>query len=1284
MAKELDKWESRLKPFFESHLRIIGEIPISETELDELIESVRKFLGNYDKFAKATQALTKRYPFSFLTLLAHFSAHNDQQGYWQALQKRVGAEQDLHIQKWHESFVALAQEQELRVFSAADTPNYYVASIRFHGGIPTYSLPDFFERMVVPAVEDRNLRELQPRDALSYLLKHVIFVDKPVLDFLENSGEMGLSWFEACCKLVRHARANHGEVLPFSEVPELPYYIYAFFEQFNEGLQDHGFRWSRPYLEVSRFSEESPIVLQLPAQIVPLDIANQDLQWSVNWPELERPIIRPCEIVHRRIGETTLDDSLSIPYPTNQITISISSGSQDEIEDNELRRWTIPLLPSGDQAPLIAFRQNNRHLTNVQTLPAQTLYLLIPCKTEFEVDGLAEKVDTFTGFSSEWKNWKLEEWDLTGAVSLLLHQDGVEMGNIIPVAREVALPELSGGHCFDYQEFPDEPLYTSEIPSISIPVAANDSMYQGLLGWKLHLASVWETAPKIDRQVNLVDYCKECIIVGERAHFPLSVILGEKPAGIYDLKISGPKKIKAEFRVRLWPKLLLRNYSNELPEPVQSRDPVSFNIHLQDSAWVEPQPGAEPVDISEEENGFKIIAPPTVRRVQLELVTLSSDGIEIRVPVSIPIARISWDIAEENSPVKFSQKVEHISKERFAQYQTSAIHVEMHGLSEMINKLCCQLVEVEDEDIVLQEAKFLRTGFSPDWLRVSLKQFSETIQVVNAPTQFQLVYQKDWKSPQIRYALLEVSPQIAVENVNLQQIGECDWKLTWEEDLPLKQRRVMIKSAWQPWQPVIELKIPDENRGELDITELALPPSRYEVFFYIRRKWEPPLTEPPYDGTCHQVDLATPEKRINVINEDAKDHDLAFRNCIEKACILDSLGDTKHRDILISKAALHLKHLQNVRTLVESIKWMRSLDTGSPYFNYFRKAMFRPELVETILNRYSKDDVHLTTYLKMIDQNIYSDSASILLEEVDDPHVISTCIQVLINREDEKLVQIVYSMLKEGRLAVDDAADLLMKNAKKQSWAMGEISSLPQNSISDNLLATMLPTYLDGDIEINEDWLFEALMRIVKIEKSPGLLINWFEILLTVDYPGAWLELLRQEKQEHIDVQDFYDLLKINPGKAMTILQRDNDPGRYTEIIHEIEQEDPQAAGILEPGMAMRTPFGQAQIIKINLADGTETQKVYKSDGDFILYMVGGEGMDKVEVEMDFRDMTLFFKGAPQVFCCNICNAFCHSSNTKLDEHRRQAHPFVSSSLRILKGKIPFTSDQLSYEVQSN
>ena len=1285
----LIEWEKRLKPFFDSRLRIIGEIPLSETEVDELGEEVRQFLGGYDKFTQATNILTKRFPYVFLTLLAHFSMYNDQSGYWHALQRVVGADQDLHITRWHQKFVDLARQNDLKTFTESDTPNYYVASIRFHGGIPSYYLPDFFDRMVFPAVTQPDLRKIPPEEALKYLLQRA-YLGRPVLDFLENSGDMGLAWFEACCKLVRHARENHGEVLPISAVPELPYNIHSFFEQYNEEKEERGFHWSRPFLEVNLLSENSPIVLRIPEQIVTTQAASQHLQWNISWPGLVKPVVIPCQLARRGSAHVVLGELFPVTGPTTQMTISISSGSQSGEEDTELRRWTLPLLPQPGETPLIAFRNNLHQVPGSRSLPAQPLYLLTPKLAAMVVDPeTIEKLESFPALSSGWKEWKLEQWDLTNAISLLLYRDGNLLGNIMPVAREVDQPELVGGHLFDYQENHDQPIYTSAIPSVSIPVASNVTHYQALSGWKARITSVGEAAPTIDRQVTFQAYQDECQFEGSRALLPLERILGSKPAGTYELKVSGPYGIKAEYRLRLWPKLLLQNYSKDLPKAEESREPVHFNVYLQEGAWLEPQLGADPVEILGDVSGFAITALPETRRIELDLVTVNRTGDQIRVPVSIPVVRLRWGLVEENSPTLliFGQKVLHLSKKRFSQYASSALHVEMHGLGEMVGQLSCQLVETDNETNLLQLADFRKTGFSNDWLKASIEGFIDTIEAINTQVQFQLVYRQNWQSPLIRYVLLEVSPELDVRDAALHQVAECNWKVTWQEDLPLKHRRIMLKSAWQPWAPVIEQKIPDENIGEFTFTEISLPPSKYEVHFYIRRSWEKPQTVPPADGTCLVVDLCTPEERLLDLNIQNQDHDLVFRNCIEEACIHDTLGESKARDEAISRAAVHLIHLSDVRTLVGSVQWMRTKDITPTYLSFFLKQMFNKKLLDIILDKYPQRDESFLEYIRMVGEvrtrsgepPIYADSARLLLEKVADPLVISTCIRTLLNREDEELPQLVMALIKRGSLSIDDATKLIMNTTEHRLWAMERICGLKQSTFSDGLLATMLQEYFDEDVQVVPDWMQDALVRVINLSQSTMLVSNYLEILINGKHEQAWSVLIKQKKTERIVDEEFYKLLCLDPKSAIGILKILSIKEDFSEWIHKLEEEFPEAAGVLKPGMNVITPFGQARIVSINLTDGTKVLKVLKSDENFILNTVSGEGLERVEVSLDFHELVMNFKKSNSIYRCSICDEFCHPLLTKVNQHQNQTHRSESKSFKILKNPVPFILDEIKY-----
>jgi hypothetical protein len=1295
--KTLSEWEKWLKPFFVSGLRIIGEIPLTEPDVNELAEEVRKFLAGYDQFTRATNDLTKYFPFVFMTLLAHFSMYNDQSGYWHALQQAIGADQDLHITRWHHRFVNLARKSNLKTFFSSDTPNFYVASIRFHGGIPSYYLPDFFERMVYPAVKD--LKKIPPKDALNYLLPRA-HMGRPVLDFLENSGEMGLAWFEACCKLVQHAMENHGEVLPISAVLELPYNIHSFFEQYSEEREDRGFHWSRPYLEINPLSEGSPVILRIPEQIITTQAASQELQWTITWPGQKEPIINYCEVYHRRSGEYTSEVIQPIPLPTTQVTVSISS-REDAQEDSELRRWTLTLLPTPDQAPLVAFRANLRQVPNARSLPAQVLFLLTPRTAELEIDPLTtERIDSFQAFYGDWKDWKLEQWDLTQAISLLVHQDGEVLGNVIPVAREADLPELCGGHRFDYQENLDQPLYTSAIPSVSIPISSNAEKLQALMDWKVRVISIGEAAPNLNREVNIVKYQNDLLFEDSRAIFPLKVLIGEKPAGIYEIKVSGPRGIKVDFRLRLWPRLLLQNYSKDLPQAVESRNPVEFNVYLQDGAWIETQAGADPVEIIRAGIGFSITAKPLLRSIALDLVTMSRTGEEIRVPVSIPVVRLRWGLVEEKTPslLNLGQTVIHVSKERFAQYVSSSLHVEMHGLSEMIGRMCCQLVESEDESKLLQCADFRKTGFGPDWLKVSLLQFSETIRNINTQVQFQLVFQKDNRSQSIRYALLEVSPEMDVRDARLEQVSECDWKLTWDEDLPLKNRRVMLKSAWQPWAATIEETIPDENKGEFIFKNIALPPSSYEFYFYTKFKWEPTSEVPPENARCLKVALCTPQERLLELNSQSKDHDLSFRNNIEEACIQDSLEEKEKRDMAISEAAKHLIHLSDLRTLVGSIQWMRTKDVSPPYKSFFRKQMFNNKLLEIILEKYPQRDVNLVQYLRMLGEVktssakaiITADSARLLLKKVDDPLIISICVRTLLEREDEELPQLVMGLIKRGSLTTEDAASLLMDIREKRLWAIQRISELEQTSFSIALLATMLQDFFYEkekygdddeieDVEVIPAWMQDAFVRVINQRQSTMLVSRYLGSLINGGHDKAWSELIKQKKEGRINDEEFYSLLRLDPQNAIGRLRLLSKKKDLSEWIQKLEEDYPEAAGVLKPGMTLNTPFGQARIVSINLTDGRKVTRVLKSDRNFIINTISGEGLERIEVSLDFQKLLMIFKKYNSIYRCRNCNVFCHPLPRKMDQHQKEAHRSETRSFGIIKNTVAFTTDEVSY-----
>ena len=1282
----LAEWEKRLTPFFNKNIRIIGEIPLSEPDLDEILDLVRDDIRKTNT-SEITQKITKLHPYTFLTMLAHFAAHNEHQGYWNTLNQRLDTTQT-HGYWWHHKFVNLAKKFNLFTFSKKDMRNYYVATIRFHGGIPTYSLPDFFNQMVVPAVTRTEHREVPPKELLTHLINST-YVDRPIKDFLENSGEMGKTWFEECCLLARHAKDNYGEVLPKEDVPNLPLYIYQFFENYNEGIEGTRYHWRRPILQLAPYSEDTAVILNLPQQAIPLDLYTKGFTWQIKWPGLDIPIQIPCKTKRLAQDNVTEEEFYPLSPQFTPLTVSIiSKGEMESGESNhqEYRRWSFSLMSPETSPPIIAFQEDCRHISNPETLPARPLYILIPQNSNLVLDGEGYLMEVLPELVGDWKDWKLEAWDLTDALYISLTGYDPSGGKIIPIAREMAQPGLEGGHLFDYQENPDQPLYTHGVPKVKMPVRSGVNKSQAVAGWKIQVNSLWEAKPMISKQISLLNYINSVELSGEWAYFPLEELFGKDAAGIYDVKILGPRGLKSEHRIRLWPKLLVRGLSLDFPEPELADQDIQFTIRVQENAELRNQSGAEKVEIINEEATYLINAPPEVWRVRLQLLTETEEGTFVRIPVSVPLPRLRWALAEERIPgeLPFGQELLNLSTTRFDQYQSSALHIRMCGLEDFHEKLRCQLVDVGDGNKVLQESKVYPTGFTRDWLRVSLQSFVSTINYHNTLVQFQLVYKKDWQTEPIRYPLLTLTPQLIVNDVRLEPVSDTTWRLSWDADKPLNNRRVMLKSLWKPWETPIEFKIPDENRGEFLLKEVGLPPSYYEVYFYVMNDWAPILVEPPEGTQPHLVKLCSADERLAELQNPDDGHDAGFRAAIEKACIYDSLGDFSKRDEAVSEAATHLRYLNDLKTLVGSINWLQAKNITPSFKSFFIKNLFHPQIVDRMLSKYNSDDPALHKYLQMTGEvdSIHLQSAKKLLETSDDPIVLSACLNELVKRQDQDLLYTIITLMENGTLSKDDAVTYLLKLEDDPLQVLENFEGTTWSPYTEMLLAAYLDVIFNDIEDKTSEAVKSAMYRAIPYEKSEDRIYEYLTVLITSEWQDADVYELLMDRHLAGMINDeyFMDLISIYPEKSLDLLDETiEDLPEYQTFIAYIEEKYPEARGILRPELNIRTPFGIAKVEKITDLEGKELDQVLITQDDFILIMVEGEGFNKIRARIDFTNMEIMFDGCESAWRCGTCKSFIHPDLYKVGVHNREAHPYQSLCLSKVKGKINFTKDQIDF-----
>ena len=854
----MDQWEQWLKPYFNPSLRIIGEIPLTQSDIDDMGVGIRACIQR-NRLPEATRILTERYPYLFLAFLVGFASHNTEQSYWIALSIYLGVDHNhLYNHQWHASFLQMVEELGLPYFE--DAANQYVTTIRFHGGIPAYSLPDFFERLLLPTIKRPSLSEVSSKQAMKAVLKTAHFVDMPVINFLENSGKLGEDFFDASRKLARHYLKTQGELLSADELG-LPVYLVEAFETYMERGADEqgGQRLRKPVLGVNPFAELDRIWLMLPEQEVPMRYAAGALEWQVSGIGLQNEVTT-C-MMHRRRQDTLLDQDF-LPIPATPPSIKVSLVYREQDQEECLRRWSLPLLPAPASAQLLAFNVDGKQIRVESSLPAEVLILMYPADGDIHVEGVGAKTEEYGRMEGAWRDWQIHAWDLRNAAAIQLCRLGTPIQPVIPIAGRQLEPELVEGSLSPYGS--DEiPLYIGQPPAIKIPLRFGFEPEEELHRWSAEVSSVWNTDPAIQTTISLDQYKEEIRIAGSAAFFSLQNLLGESPVGTYHIKLYGPSGTTKAFRVRLWPKLTPIGLPKYVLPANQNNRPFSFMLRLPDNTKCEAQAGASQVEVEEKGYGWDVTVSPEGTEASLNLVWQAGSS-PVRVPVSIPIPRLRWALTLDHESEKLNWSSSPLQKSALSllESKTAALHIRAAGIHEHLSRVSLELVEVDHAEQTLQEEKFKSTVFSPDWLRVSLQSFRGTLQNDCQQGRFEFVLYDYEANTAHRIPLLSAPRDISIKNVRLVQVSELKWIITWDEEQPLKNRRILLMPAWQLWQEPWEIKLPDEARGEYILENVALPKIRYLIYFYIAPAWEPAQSKPPEDTPAHIIDLIDPLDRL--------------------------------------------------------------------------------------------------------------------------------------------------------------------------------------------------------------------------------------------------------------------------------------------------------------------------------------------------------------------------------------------------------------------------------------
>jgi hypothetical protein len=154
MSRTLKQWEAYLVGAM-PRIQLLSELGLNYEDMQEIANLIKSENSKHKNVHQTTRFLVGDYPCTFVAFLAAFAAQNTEREFWDALGRQldVGGG-DLNNANWRKPFVEILQKYSKPTFEdVGGSTNKYVTSMRIHGGIPSYSLGDFFANMLMPAIE---------------------------------------------------------------------------------------------------------------------------------------------------------------------------------------------------------------------------------------------------------------------------------------------------------------------------------------------------------------------------------------------------------------------------------------------------------------------------------------------------------------------------------------------------------------------------------------------------------------------------------------------------------------------------------------------------------------------------------------------------------------------------------------------------------------------------------------------------------------------------------------------------------------------------------------------------------------------------------------------------------------------------------------------------------------------------------------------------------------------------------------------------------------------------
>lgn len=1051
---DLYEWENRLKPYL-SEVELLGEIPLRREEHAELEAAIRQMVQDH-RLAEATRRLRGSYPAAFVTYLAFKASFNEEQSFWPQVAQAIGVgNSQMFFQEshhWGKTFQEIIScNPNLRRFQEVGGL-FYVTPIRLHGGIPAFSLPDFFCYILLPSIEKAPYDGMEDQQALDALLAHYStkhFVDDVVRHFFNNAGEPARRFFSNSRRMARLASQNR--LLPSPEELGLRPYVVQAFESYQQSPPEAGVRRRRPRLFFEPYGPG--FLIRLPAQPLNLERAGGFFTGRLFDPESGEIYAEKSRLRVRRSGqEWALEE---IEWLLEKPLLGVQVGVFANGEEDPTLLFPLRLLPGPGYPPLLAFRYADGLQRSISPhLPAQQLWLLNPAETEIAFEGQARQIEALHPFSAPWENWQAGCWDLKNVHLVRLQRDNQDLCPPIPVAQ-VYEPGLTESDLLpQVLAVEEKPLYRKP-PQLRLPRQSQGSIQEELSGWHLYLESRYAAAPAGEWKDNASALPAQ--VQGTEILVSLAPWLGETAAGTYHLTLKRSGSAPLELPFRLLPGLEIEGLQPYyLPDPNGARE-ETIQVRLAPNQVLRLR-SAECAEIRRLAAGrWQVRVPPESSRAELT-VEIPAKPEPVSVPLIISLPRLRWALQlQPGTALEWTHQPITRPLAELLQADLSRsrprLRVELASLAQD-KPLAALHLTAPGREVPLQTSE--SHSLSAQWIEFSLSGAFDTLRAhpEESVFEFRLELLDTSRELNLQLPVLRLSRELEITTCYFELKPEGGWRLHWYEPRPLRHRRLRLWALWQPWADPMEITIPDDAPSSLSAPEasgwwmmdipddISLPSTEYRAHFVAVAPYEHNRLPEFPPGQAIEISTISPQERLFQIEKEMEQATprRVFSLHAEKMCIYHT---QEQADAVQNEIQWCLSHWRDANLLhLEALqRWLGNCDCMENR-RAFLMNMFRQEILQE-LSTYPRDFVarYLSNIVHM--NTLRPESAHLILEMAQEPQVILHALRFLLMSDKKLAQQYFWEALEQGRFSETDAAQELVSKPQFTHQLLTEAPDTP-------------------------------------------------------------------------------------------------------------------------------------------------------------------------------------------------------------------------------------------------